>query len=258
MLNKRWVRVVGLLLVGALLLTGCSEALRAGGAAVAAAGASDQPEVRKLSVRGTGRAMGTPDVAYVTLGVESRDVDASAAVSDNTERMQRVMEVLEEFGIDDKDIRTVQFSMWLAQEPEAKPEIREEDGTAERFRVLNQVRITLRDLDAVGDLLGAALEAGANSVAGIQFAIEDPEALRERARQEAIANAIAKAEQLAAGFDAAIHRVHSISEFGGGGPEMPAMVREVYGLGAAGGGVPVSGGELTVTVEVQVTFELAD
>jgi len=116
------------------------------------------------------------------------------------------------------------------------------------------VRVTVRDLAGVGDILQEALSAGANRVADVAFAVEDTTALRREAREAAIADARAKADQLAAGLGAVVGAVHSVSEYGGAEPVYG--VREVYGLG--GGGVPVSAGELAVAVEIQVSFFIAE
>lgn len=258
MFSKRTKWALGVLIAGAVVLSGCAAAVKAG-SPVGAAQADATESLRTVSVSGRGRAMSAPDIVYIILGVESRDVDAAEAIGDNTTRMQAVMAALESFGLTERDVQTVNYSMWLERtggDVRPLPDVTTAESAEERYIVANQVRVALRDLDRVGEVLQEALEAGANSVGGIQFSVEDTEALRQQARLDAIADATAKAEQLAAGFDVQVGRVHSISEYGGTPEALPAGVRAVYGMGGAD--VPISGGELAVTVEVQVTFELAD
>jgi hypothetical protein len=259
---RKMLMVVGTIaLAGLVVLGGYTAVIGAGGptTSVAAQGpTNDAPRV--ISVSGSGRAMAAPDVAYVTLGVEARDADAATAVADSTQRMQAVMAVLEEMGIDADDIQTVNYSMWreqIVKEPKERPTPEgEEPEMEERYHVVNQVRVTLRDLEQVGQLMEEALEAGANSVSDISFAVEDTSTLRSEARDAAIADARAKAEQLAAGFGVELGTVRSVSEYGGPEP-VRAMRDAAYGMGG-GGGVPVSAGQLAVTVGIEVSFEIAE
>jgi uncharacterized protein YggE len=73
----------------------------------------------------------------------------------------------------------------------------------------------MRDLSKTGELLQEALEAGANNVGGISFSVADPKALQQKARDQAIADAQAKAEQLAAGLGAQLGPLRQVSEYGG-------------------------------------------
>ena len=255
-------RMFGLVLVVgtlALLLLGCAKPAPTasgpvGGGQVLAARSSDvEPLPRTISVNGSGTATARPDIAYVTLGVQAVNPDADEAVTENTERMSAVMSVLKEMKVEDKDIQTVNYSMWLEEE-------RDKDGNltgVSRYHVVNQVRVKVRDLAKVGQLLQQALKAGANNVGGISFSVDDPSALRKEARDKAIADARDKAEQLAAGFGTKVGKVHQVSEYGGEPDVRMAVKAESYGVGG-GGEVPVSGGELSVDVQIQAVFDIAE
>jgi hypothetical protein len=144
--------------------------------------------------------------------------------------------------------------MWIEQVVD-----REGQPTGEsRYHVVNQVRVRLRDLTKTGELLQKALEAGANNVGGVSFSVADPKALQQEARDQAIADAQAKASQLAAGLGAQLGRLRQVSEYGG--VIAPSVPVEAYAEGLRGGGgpVPVSGGEFSVTVEIQVVFDIAE
>jgi len=207
--------VVVLVAAVALVVAACGSPVDAGGgtpsntAAVTYAQPATGDIPPTISVSGSGTASAAPDVAYVQLGVETINTNAATAVSENTKKMQAVMAALAEAGIAESDIQTVGYSMWIEQ-------IYDKDGqpTNEvRYHVSNQIRITVHDLDTTGNVLQVALEAGANTVGGVTFAVEDTTALQEQARNAAIANAQAKAEQLANGFGVKLGALHSASEF---------------------------------------------
>jgi hypothetical protein len=119
--------------------------------------------------------------------------------------------------------------------------------------VSNQVLVTVRQLDKLGSILGAVTGAGANNIWGIQFEIEKPAPLEAEARQKAMLEAKARAEQLAALAGVKLGRVVSVSASGGG-----PVAREggfAYNMKAQAD-VPVQRGELTVSQDVQLVYAL--
>ncbi len=240
-----------------VLLTACSAPPLTGGGSVSAAettfqaaqAGSGESFPRTISVNGSGMAGAAPDVAYVTLGVERIDPDAAAIINESTRTMEAVLAAVKDLGIAEADIQTVNYGLWIEQVFD-----REGQPTDERRYHLNhQVRIKVTDLTKTGQVLQAAFAAGANTVAGVEFAIADPTALQQQARDKAMASARAKAEQLAAGFGVKLGTVRSINEFSA--IPAPATMAVSEGMG---GGVPIQGGTYNVTVEVQVTFDIAD
>ncbi|NLE75810.1 MAG: SIMPL domain-containing protein [Chloroflexi bacterium] len=241
------VAVVAALLVGALSLS----ALAAPKAGVGAAPNSDEETRRLLNLTGAGVATAAPDVVYVTLGVDVRSESASEAVSESTDRMTKVMDAVKALEIDEKDIRTVSYNMWVEEDYD-------KDGKrtgVRTYHVVNQLQVTLRDLTLVGTVLEDALEAGANSVGGVQFAIEDTTALQREAREKAMADAKARAEQLAEGLGVTLGAPATIAEY----DSSPIIVeRAAYGIGGgmaeAAAPVPVAAGELSVRVQINVAW----
>jgi uncharacterized protein YggE len=251
------VVLAGLLVIA---LTGCSElpVTTEGGpqptVLTSALESNGEPTLRTISINGVGMASAPPDMALIQIGAETIHTDAAQAISDNTERMTAVMSVLKAMKIEDKDIQTVSYSMWIEQVYD-----REGQPTGEsRYHVVNQVRVRLRDLSKTGEVLQKALEAGANNTGGISFSVADPTALQGEARDRAIADARAKAQQLATGLGAQLGPIRQASEYGG--VVAPSAPVEAFGGGFGGGGgpVPVSGGEFSVTVEIQVVFDIAE
>jgi len=236
---------VGLLLVGALVLaTGCTVATRAA--------ADTTPPTRTITVIGQGRAFGTPDVAYITVGIETRGESVQVAAEENRAKMAALLEALKKLGIADKDLRTSNYSVYSERLPLYEPSSGTKgDSGAVVYHVNNQVMVTVRDLTKLGEALDAAVAAGANNIYGVSFTVDDPSALQDVARTDAVADARARAESLAKLADVSVGDVLTISEVTGGA--VPVYYDSVKGAGA---GTPIEAGQLEVQMSVQVTYAI--
>jgi len=236
--------IAGMLLVSVLVLaTGCSTATGAGSAAT--------PPNRSITVVGMGKAYGTPDVANVTIGVETSDESVQKAVDDNAAKMTDIIAALKDLGIADKDIQTSNFSVWAEREPQ-RLEVEGAEGPV-TYRVNNQVSVKVRDLGLLGDVLDQVVAAGANNIYGIGFSVDDPSDLQAEARANAVEDARARAESLAELNGVQVGDVLSISEvITGAGPVYERAAAAVpYGAGA-----PIEPGELEVQMSVQITYAM--
>jgi uncharacterized protein YggE len=240
---SRKIFYAAILMIGVLVLaTGCSAATDAASAAI--------PPNRTITVVGVGKASGTPDVANVIAGLETRDESVQQAVDDNAAKMTDILDAIKALGIADKDIQTSNYSVFAERQPQPGPEIEGSEGPL-IYRVNNQVAITVRDLDILGEVLDEAVAAGANNIYGIYFSVDDPSQLETEARANAVADAKARAESLAELNDVSVGDVLSISEVIGG----PAPVIErVAAAVPFGAGAPIEPGELEVQMSVQVTY----
>ncbi|GAB4480823.1 MAG: SIMPL domain-containing protein [Anaerolineae bacterium] len=241
----KWMTVMisaGALLLVAVAATGC--------AAGAGAGAPNEQQ-KTISVTGFGEASAAPDVAYVDLGISARGSELGTAVEDANTTMAAINQALAGMGIEEKDMQTSNFSVWVEEVYD-----REGQPTGQRiYHVDNTLRVTVRDVEAAGDVIGAALDAGANSVNGLSFGIDDPTTLQDAARVDAIADARRRAEQLAEGLGVRVGSPITISESFSSPAPSPRMF-DVAMEAAAGAAPPISGGETTVSMQVYVTFEL--
>ena len=213
----------------------------------AAAPAAEQPHT--INVTGYGAAYGAPDIATAQIGVETRNADPARAVSANTEKMNAVIAAIKKLGVEDKDIQTTNFSLYAQQNYDANGQ-----PTDITYVVTNTVSVTVRDLNKVGEVLGKATAAGANSVNGVSFSVSEAAALEAEARGNAMADAKARAQQLADAAGVALDKPMSIGEY----TSMPIPYdgsRQMLAFGVGGGAeVPVSTGEYQVTVQVSVTY----
>jgi len=141
-----------------------------------------------------------PDIAYVSLGVRTENASPKVAKQENTDTMTRVLNALKKAGVDEKDIQTSSLSMYTNYSWDDKGN-RKVTG----YTVTNNLTITVRKLDKVGDIVDAAMNAGANQFNSVSFAVEDEEEYYVQVLAEATqkarkrANAIAKASGMTLG-----------------------------------------------------------
>ena len=121
------------------------------------------------------------------------------------------------------------------------------------YRVNNMVQVTLRDMAAVGDVIDAAVEAGANNVWGVSFDLENTDALEEQAREAAVNNARARAESLAELNGVEVGEVIAISEVIGASA-VPMFAEAARAMG--GGGVSIEPGEVSFATQLQIVYAI--
>lgn len=230
--------VLSFVLVLAVFLSACAPA------------AGNQPPVRTVSVNGQAVVYAAPNIAHITIGVHSENVDPQEAVAANNAQANRVMDALKALGVDEKDIRTSNFSIYVQDEFDM-----EGKRTGTRFVVDNSVYVTLRDLEKIGEVLSGVVEAGANTIYGISFDVEDRAALLESGRDEAIQNARQQAESIAAAAGVQLGEIQSIS-FYNSVPSPVMYDNKIAAQGLGGGSVPISSGQLEFTVDVSIVYGL--
>lgn len=212
-------------------------------------------KTRLISVSGTITKTASPELAYVMLSVETLDKSASKSQSDNAVLAGKVMDALKNAGIDEKDIETASYSVHEEFQWNASTRKSESIG----YRTTNSIQATVRDLSKVGGVIDAAVQAGANSVSGVRFALtkETEAELRTLALQEASVNARAKAQSIATGLGISVGQVYSASE--NSSYSTPYYAKS-YAMDAAGGAesapTPITPGDIEFSATVSVQFEI--
>ncbi|MDQ3443862.1 MAG: SIMPL domain-containing protein [Chloroflexota bacterium] len=212
--------------------------------------------IRTISVSGFGTVKIDPDTAQLDLGVVSNNESLEVAQTEVSEGLAAITAVLTDAGILREDIATTSYNVYPIAEYDR-------DGNyvgIERYEVSSGLAIVVRDIDSVGTVLDAAVEAGANNVWGISFYVEDPSSAATQARSLAVEDARTKADELATASGMVVTNVVSISETSAP-PPMPVD----FDLGRGGADmvaseqasvVPVSPGQSEVRVDLQITFEI--
>jgi uncharacterized protein YggE len=207
-------------------------------------------QVQGITVSGTGEAFGTPDLALLDLGVSVEGKTVKEARDTAATAMNKVLGALEDDGVADKDVQTRQFRI--------EPEYDYPDGRQELigFRVTNIVEAKVRDLDRVGEIVDDVAQAGGDvvQVQSLSFTVEKPDDLRAQAREEAVADARARAEDLADLAGVKLGKPLSINE-SAVVPPTPFLAGAAM-EGTAQAPTPIQPGELEISVTVDIVFAI--
>ena len=216
-----------------------------------------------ISVSGYGEAMAVPDIATFSFSVTSEKLTVAAAQADATQKANATLAYLKSAGIDEKDIQTSDYSVNPQYDYVQRACVGGICPGGEQvlrgYQVRQTTTVKVRDTEKAGDLLGGVGTTGATEVSGLQFTFDDPDQVEDEARMEAIADAKAKANELARQLGVSIVRVVSFSESGSGMPYPLA-----YGRGGMEGvqssmdakAPEISVGQNKVTSRVSVTYEI--
>ena len=216
----------------------------------AVADPSEQP--RTISVSGQGEALATPDMAVVTIGVQTDGATAADALRANSSAMKATIDKLKEMDIEARDIQTSNLSVnprYDYERNRSQPEII-------GFRANNSVRVRLRDLEKAGAVIDEAVSTGANSLGGISFTFADPKPLHDAARQDAIADAMARAALLADAAGVKLGPVLTIHDGHVATPRGGDMVMVTAQRMEADFAAPIETGESSIRANVTMVFEI--
>jgi uncharacterized protein YggE len=207
----------------------------------------DSPNIPGTIVTsGTGRVSVEPDVAELRLGVATSQATVGAARAAAADTMAAVLGAVTAAGVDRRDVRTAILSV--------QPRYEYRDGKPPAlagYDLANLVLVTVRDLAVLGAVIDGALTAGATSLDGLTFSVEDPSAAEREARVAAVAEARDRAEVLADAAGVRIAGVTAIVEAGvpPAWPH-PKLARAMTAEAAT----PVEAGTTEIAVTVTVTF----
>ena len=238
-----------------------------------------QPEVTLgpnsaiLSLTAEGESSRTPDIAMFSAGVVTQATTAVEAISDNSRRMDQVVAALKRAGIADRDIQTSAINLNpVYSDPDREAQIRARqtgqpyippppEQQVRRiigYEARNTVQVRVRNLGNMGRVIDTLVAQGANEVNGPNFTLDDQRAALDEARTQAVAEGRQRAELYARAAGLRVARILSISEGGGYHPVQRSIV--LTGSSRAGAPppppTPVQPGELTLSVNVSMQFEL--
>lgn len=203
-----------------------------------------------LNVSAQAEASRVPDVATISAGVVTQAVDGNAAMRQNAEQMAKVVAAIKAAGIADKDVQTSGINL--------SPQYRYAENEAPKitgYQASNTVSLKVRDIANLGKVLDALAAVGANQINGPSFQIDQPDPVYDEARLAALKKAQARAETYAKALGLRVRRIVSISEGGGGFPPVPMVQMRAVAMDKAES-TSVSPGETTLTVNLDVVFEL--
>ncbi len=234
--------------IAALVLTSAPLAA----AAQAPTGGTDSAfAATTLTLAAYGEARIAPDMATISLGVETAAPSAAGAMRANAERMARVVAALKSAGIEGRDLQTANLSL--------TPQYAYEQNRPARltgYQASNQLTVTVRDLTRLGAAADAVVGAGANTISNIAFGLANPVSAENTARIAAVKALEDKAALYAQATGYRIGRLVNLSEGGGYAPSPPRPM-PMMAMRAEAAPTPVEAGELNVRIDITGMFELA-
>ena len=247
----RW-RLLAWAPVVALLLLALAYVWKASPPTVAlATPAETSTPVRTLTLTGQGSVQVAPDVAWVRVGVYTEADRAQDAVNQNSRIVEQVLQAVRRAGVAEEDIQTSRYQLQPREE-------RDRDGRLLRryFVVEHELTLTVRDLDAVGQVLDAALTAGANRVYDVSFGVTEPQKVLQAARVQAVQDALQQARAVAQAAGVTLDGIQSITM----GAYTPPRLYEALAMEAAKAApeVPITPGTLEFKATVTVVFRIRE
>ncbi len=205
---------------------------------------------RTITLTSSGTVKARPDTAHISTGVVSDADTARKALDSNTAAMERIITALKSQGLAPEEIQTTNFSVNPRYE-------RNKDRRTPKvigYRVTNSVRIQVRDLNKLGEILDKVVSLGSNKVNGIQFSIRNSNELLDKARMKAMEKVIARAKLYAKAASVQLGKIISIQE--ASYHPQPRQFSSRVAYEAKARPVPIEAGSQTLRANVTVTWEL--
>ena len=210
-----------------------------------------------IQVWGRGTVAIEPDIALLSLGVESKGDTVEAARSQAASSMTAILEALRARGIADQDIQASNFNISpeYSYQETFIDNIRQSERVLVGYLVTNTVNVRIGDLGMVGATVDDVAQAGgdATRIQSLRFSLEDPSDAREQAREMAVRDAIDKADQLASVAGVSRGSLLAINESSGGVPSPRNFAASAL---ADFESTPIASGELQVVIDVQAVFQI--
>ena len=190
-----------------------------------------------ITIDGAGKVTGKPTLALVQFGVVTQSPTPGKAQTDNTNKMNAVIQAMKNLGINADDLTTSGYSLSPVYDYSKSPYV------IQGYSVNQALAIKVRDFDKIGSVLEQGVSLGINQVSDVNFTIDHPESLRDEARIKALEDSKKKASELAKALGVQIVRVVSFSETTPYTPG-PVMYDRAMGVAAA---APANRGRKTST-----------
>ena len=226
--------------LGLVALAGCGQV----GTTTTAAGAA----ANTVTASGAGTTQAVPDTAEMSFGVTTTSPNAKSALDEASKGAEQIASAVKKQGIAAEDIQTQDVSVY--------PQTVDQNGkqVITGYQASLSVQVKVRDISKLGEVISAANAAGANDISGPTFTVADPAPARAKAIDKAVADARKSAEAMAKAAGKSVGGVLSMSSSDVGSVPSP-----MYGASAAAGAaksVPIEPGQLDITANVVVVFEL--
>jgi uncharacterized protein YggE len=236
-----WGGLALMVLVGAFLIVKTNQEL------------NTAATTNTVSFSGQGKVMAKPDIGLVDLSIVTEAPTSKAAQDENSRKSKAMTDFLKKQGIAEKDIKTTGYNIY--------PQYDYTSGKSvlRGYQVNQTTQVKVRDLTKADDILTGVVSAGVNQVNQLQLTVDDPEKLRNEAREKAIKDAKSKAQELQSQLGVRLgHIVNFMEDTNGNGGVVYLKSSDAYGRGGA---VPqsapeISTGENEIIVNVTITYQI--
>jgi uncharacterized protein YggE len=219
---------------------------------------NDKP-VNTITVSGTGEVVVKPDIATISFGVSAENLDVAKAQSDSATKMNSIIEALKKNGVDEKDIKTTNYSIYPRYDytKVASPMYPYGGKQVLAAYVVSQtVEVKIRDISKSGAILSSVGGLGVTDISGLNFSVDKIKDVQNDARDLAIKDARAQAEVLAKGLGVKLVKITSFSE-GNRSPIYYGMMEKAVSAPMMDSVAPsVPAGENKITSNVTITYEI--
>lgn len=256
----KWLRiaVTAFVVIAALyLLVGTVSAIKEGKYASA-------DQIPTIQVSGTGEVFAVPNTARFSFTVMEQDKVVKNAQDRAGEKINRAIDFLKSKGVEEKNIKTIAYNINPEYEPvlpQACTQYRcpPQQQVVAGYQVSQTIEVKVVQTDTAGELLTGLGAIGISNASGVNFTIEDEDALMREARQKAIAEAEENAKRLADDLGVRIVRIRGFSENNGGYPT-PFYAKAEMAIGGAADSVAnvpqLPMGENKISSTVVVVYEI--
>lgn len=227
----------------------------------------DNKVVNTITVSGTGEVVVVPDIATVSFGVTAESLDVAKAQTDSATKINKIIDFLKTKGVEAKDIKTTNYNIYPRYDyrnvacPLVQTTIYPSVPCGGSKQVLaayvvsQTVEVKIRDITKAGEILSGVGEFGVTDVSGLNFTIDNDQAVKDQARDLAIKDAKAQAEVLAKGLGIRLVKITSFSE-NGNSPVYYGVSAKMMDSAAPSVAPQVPVGENKITSNVSITYEI--
>ena len=214
--------------------------------------------VNIITVTGKGEIMVKPDIATVSFGVSAENMDVAKAQTESATKINSIIDFLKTKGIDEKDIKTTNYNIYPRYDYIQANTLYPYGGkqVLAAYVVSQNVEVKIRDISKAGEILSGIGGFGATDISGLSFTVDNQDAIKNQARDLAIADAKAQAKVLAKGLGVKLVKITSFYENGNYPIYYDMNKSSAMSLGSAEVAPQIPVGENTITSNVSITYEI--
>ncbi|HBL28884.1 MAG TPA: hypothetical protein DD490_18780 [Acidobacteria bacterium] len=212
--------------------------------------------IPSLTVSADGEVRSAPDEATVRLGVSVQTKTAQEAQDQVNRIAAAVLDAVGKLGVPAAHIQTSELNLGPVY-GQGRPGGELQEPQIVGYQASNVVSIQIVELDKIGPVIDAGLGAGANRLEGVTFGLRNDRPARTAALRQAVEEARAKAETLAAGLQVRLVRILEVTEGGIAVTPQPFFKSRSMAMESAMADTPVAAGQVGVSGSVTIRWEIA-